>query len=70
MRTIPYFNTDPKSGGWLAKAGLKVGELVQIQGLRGTYRYSIERDGQDHVLTPAEPLIESQHRHFGKRVVQ
>jgi hypothetical protein len=55
MRKIEeYFNQAPGSKGWLHKLGLKLNELVLVEGR--TYRYSTERNGADHVLTPVEPL--------------
>lgn len=50
MRTIDYFNRDPNGKGWLKKLGLKPGELVKVNGQ--VYRYSVEREGREHVLTP------------------
>ena len=54
MKKIEWFNQDPRSASWLHKLNLKLGELVLVEG--HTYRYSIERGGLDHVLTPVEPL--------------
>ena len=54
MKKIDYFNQDPKGDGWLANLNLKVGQLVLVEG--HTYRYSQDRGGLDHILTPVEPL--------------
>ncbi len=50
MKSISYFNQDPKSSSWLHKLNLKVGELVRVEGR--TYRFDVERKGLDCVLTP------------------
>jgi hypothetical protein len=52
MKKINYFDRSP-DGGWLHRMHLKVGELVLV-GTR-VFRYSTERQGLDHVLTPVEP---------------
>jgi hypothetical protein len=52
MKEVDYFNCDPKSLGWLWRLKLKVGELVRVNG--HVYRYGVEREGKDHVLTPVD----------------
>jgi hypothetical protein len=55
MRKIEeYFNQAPNGRGWLQDLRLRVNELVLVDG--HTYRYTQERGGLDHVLTPAEPV--------------
>ena len=48
MKNIEFL----KPGLHLADLKLKVGELVKVWGV--TYRYTIEKDGTEHVLTPAQ----------------
>lgn len=52
MKKVDYFNAAPNGKGWLAALRLRVGELVEVAGV--VYRYSVERDGRDHVLTPVD----------------
>lgn len=54
MKTINWFDWAPRGRGWLALAGLKAGELVLVN--RQVYRYSVERQGTEHILTPVEPI--------------
>lgn len=69
MRCVDWFDNNPGGQGFLHTLKLRPNELVQIRGLRGTFRYTLE--GPDHVLTPVEPLgtrparASGQHRHFG-----
>jgi hypothetical protein len=66
MRTLNWFDNDPKAPSWLHKSGLRSGELVLVAG--HTYRYSVENEGRDHVLTPAEPMMDGQRRYIGRKV--
>lgn len=67
MRCVDWFDNNPGGQGFLHTLKLRPNELVQIRGLRGTFRYTLE--GPDHVLTPVEPLSArvsaGQRRRFG-----
>jgi hypothetical protein len=52
MKHLEWFNQDPKGPGWLVDMNLKPGTLVLVEG--HVYRYSIEKGGLDHILTPVD----------------
>ena len=52
MRTVDWFDRNPKGQGWLASLKLRANEVVRIRGLKGLFRYSQEKD--EHLLTPIE----------------
>lgn len=52
IERVEYFDAAPRGKGWLHTLRLRVGELVEVAGV--VYRYSVERDGRDHVLTPVD----------------
>jgi len=64
MRKVEFFNHDPGKHGWLHKNGLQIGEKVLVDGR--VYRFGLEREGRDGVLTPVDgPLASGQHTKFG-----